>query len=127
MMKIKSKTVGIRLNETEEIQLKDKAGGKPLGRYLKQVAIALIDDKRPLPMTSSDPEAIRHIIHAKQTLAACLVEQRRIGKNINQIARALNILVLDRVHQSPDDLVQALEGLQEQLARITDDLQRVKF
>lgn len=73
-MKYTSKTLGIRLNKTERENLEIAAQGMPLSRYIKKVATG---GKVKISRTT-DPELLRQIV--------------RIGNNINQISRALNVL-----------------------------------
>ena len=101
----------IRFTDTERARLKAKAGRTPLGTYARAKLLGDGEEKRRRSVRPSPDQ---------KTLALLLGElgRSRLASNMNQIAKAANIGVLD----VGPDLISELEGACRDIAEMRREL-----
>ena len=76
--------LSIRFSDTEKLALKEKAGNKPVGRYIRELVLADISDPgRKTRLSQHDHEAISRL--------TAKLGQSRISSNLNQLAKLANM------------------------------------
>lgn len=80
----KAKPFSIRLTDTERETLKERAGSKPLGAYIRQRLLgeAAVPRKSPSRQPSESDKAWAHALAG--------LGQSRLASNLNQIAKLAN-------------------------------------
>lgn len=94
----------IRLSEEERAYLEEKAGGKPLGAYIRQ---QLLGDRAAKRRKQRKPS-----VDDKQVAALLAsIGHSRVSANLNQLARAVNMGTLDVSRDTEQQLLEATEAV----------------
>lgn len=93
----------LRLSEDERVILERmaKSEGKTLGRFIRDKALrkrAIKEQPNSYPPVTADPSEVRQIFK----------ELRRIGNNLNQIARSLNVGNMEFISSQDMDELRSL-------------------
>jgi hypothetical protein len=103
----KAKPFSIRLTEQEKDRLREKAGGVPLGIYIRnhllQRDASPRDERRQYPVKDAEPLG--------QLLA--MLGQSRLASNLNQLAKAANSGSLPVTEETETDLRRACAEIAE--------------
>ncbi|WP_394253722.1 plasmid mobilization protein [Arthrobacter pityocampae] len=108
----RTKTVAVRLTPAEHAQwlaAAEAEGRGQIGRWVRETVTARLEN-RPVAAPVGQAREMR-------------AELARMGSNLNQIARALNISALGG-KQAPaiEDIARSLETVREQLGLVRDEL-----
>ncbi len=98
--------LSIRFTDSEKARLKDLAGGKPLGQYIRdRVLDGASATRNRVQAPLKDAEPLGHLLG--------LLGQSRLASNLNQIAKAANQGSLPVTVELEADLKKACEDISE--------------
>jgi hypothetical protein len=105
----RSAPLSIRFTDSEKAILTRKAGGMPLGTYIKGVVLAAPDQA---------PRMRRAPVRDSEALGQVLARlgQSRVANNLNQLAKAANLGALPVTQGTEDDLREACAAILEMRA-----------
>ena len=90
----------LRLTAEERIYLNDKAGNRPLGRYIRD---RLLGDRTEKRRISRKPK----VDEQKLALVLAALGQSRLSSNLNQLAKAVNSGTLDLTPEIEQEILKS--------------------
>lgn len=110
----KSRPFSLRLTADERAELEARAGSVPLGAFIKSELLGIRKPVRKAMRTTADPKALAQ--------ALALLGQSRIASNLNQLAKAANMGLLDVDDDVIADLNEACRHVADIRALLIDAL-----
>jgi hypothetical protein len=100
-----AKPFSIRLTDAERQELSERAGGKPLATYLRDLVLttSLQAPRLRLRARRRDDEALARVLAA--------LGQSRIANNLNQLAKAVNIGALPVTPETNGEIADACSAV----------------
>lgn len=98
----------IRLTDEEKRHLVERAGGRPLGAFVRDLVLAK-GSRVPRKRMRRAPTPVKDHAALARVLAA--LGQTRMANNLNQLARAVNIGVLPVNAETESDISEACSAI----------------